>query len=141
MSRLLTLDNVSIRFGGLKAVSDFTFHIDDRELVGLIGPNGAGKTTCFNLITGVYAPTAGRILMGGRRIDGLSPDQINRAGIARTFQNIRLFRNLTVIDNVAVAFTRSAERGLLSTILRTPKFTRHYEQVEAQAMELLTTLG
>src|SRR3954469_10952309 len=115
-------------FGGLRAVTDFSLEVNLGELVGLIGPNGAGKTTAFNVITGVYPPTDGKVEMGGRRIDGLSPVQINRAGIARTFQNIRLFQNLTVLDNVIVGFNRSAEHGLLGTILRTPKFARERAQ-------------
>ena len=111
------------------------------ELVGLIGPNGAGKTTAFNLITGVYTPSAGEVRLDGRRIDRRTPAQINRAGIARTFQNIRLFQSLTVLDNVAVAFSRSKEHGLLRTVLRTPRFFRERYRSEAEATDLLTTLG
>src|SRR5205807_10432848 len=107
------------------------------EMIGLIGPNGAGKTTAFNLITGVYTPTAGRIFLDGKRIDGLPPMRISRAGIGRTFQNIRLFQNLTVLDNVGVAFDRSAEHGLLGTVLRTPRFARQRRESEGRAMELL----
>jgi branched-chain amino acid transport system ATP-binding protein len=109
-------------------------------LIGLIGPNGAGKTTCFNLVTGVYPPTAGDIRLGGRKIAGLNPVRINRAGIARTFQNIRLFQNLTVLDNVVVGLNRSAEHGLLSTILRTPKSTRAHRAADDRALDLLATL-
>jgi branched-chain amino acid transport system ATP-binding protein len=137
----LRIEHLGRTFGGLDALIDFSLTLCRGELVGLIGPNGAGKTTCFNLITGVYAPTSGHILLGGQRIDGWPPAAINRAGIARTFQNIRLFQNLTVLDNVAVAFDRSAERGLLGTILRTPKFERRRTAAEHQALELLATLG
>jgi branched-chain amino acid transport system ATP-binding protein len=138
--KLLVVDRVSRNFGGLAAVTDFSLHLDPGELVGLIGPNGAGKTTCFNLVTGVYCPTNGQIRMAGRRIDGLPPVKINHAGIARTFQNIRLFQNLTVLDNVLVGFNRSAEHGLLRTVLRTPKFARERAAAESRGMGLLRTL-
>jgi branched-chain amino acid transport system ATP-binding protein len=137
----LRAEHLSRTFGGLTAVCDFNIRVAPGELQGLIGPNGAGKTTCFNLITGVYPPTAGRILLGGQRIDGRPPAAINRAGIARTFQNIRLFSNLSVLDNVAVAFDRSAEKGMAGTILRTPGFARRRSEIEAAAIELLATMG
>jgi branched-chain amino acid transport system ATP-binding protein len=137
----LDVQRVTRAFGGLTAVSDFSLRVAVGELVGLIGPNGAGKTTCFNLITGVYPPTAGEVRLGERRIDGLNPVAINRAGIARTFQNIRLFQNLTVLDNVVVGFGRAAEHGLLRTILRTPRFVREQRDAEARGMDLLHTLG
>ena len=137
----LAVRGVSKRFGGLCAVSDFSLDLSVGDLVGLIGPNGAGKTTAFNVITGVYAPSEGEIRLGGRRIDGRTPVQINRAGIARTFQNIRLFQNLSVLDNVTVAFNQSAEHGLLGTILRTPKFLRERDKADAEGMELLATMG
>ena len=137
----LRIEHVTRRFGGLLAVDDFSLALRTGELKALIGPNGAGKTTCFNLITGVYPPTSGHILLSGRRIDGQPPAGINRAGIARTFQNIRLFQNLTVLDNAAVAYDRSAEKGLLGTVLRTPGFSRHRADTEQRAMGLLATLG
>jgi branched-chain amino acid transport system ATP-binding protein len=137
----LDVRGVSRSFGGLVAVSDFSLRVTVGELVGLIGPNGAGKTTAFNLITGVYPPSRGAIHLDARRIDGLNPVAINRAGVARTFQNIRLFQNLTVLDNVVVGFTRSAEHGLLRTILRTPRFAREQRDVEHRGMALLATLG
>jgi branched-chain amino acid transport system ATP-binding protein len=137
----LCADALTRRFGGLTAVSDFNLRLGVGELIGLIGPNGAGKTTVFNLITGVYAPSSGEVRVGGRRVDGTSPVTICRAGVARTFQNIRLFQNLTVLDNVVVGFTRSAEHGLLRTILRTPKFARERAVADGQGMELLATLG
>jgi branched-chain amino acid transport system ATP-binding protein len=138
---LLRAEHLTRTFGGLTAVCDFCLRIAPGELQGLIGPNGAGKTTCFNLITGVYPPSSGQILLGGRRIDGQPPAAINRLGIARTFQNIRLFASLSVLDNVAVAFDRSAEKGLAGTILRTPRFARRRSEIEAEALELLTTMG
>jgi branched-chain amino acid transport system ATP-binding protein len=137
----LTLKSVSRSFGGLVAVSNFSLDLRVGELIGLIGPNGAGKTTAFNLVTGVYWPTTGEILLGNRRIDGLDPVAINHAGVARTFQNIRLFKNLSVLDNVVVGFTRSAEHGLLRTILRTPRCFRERNASEQRGMDLLETLG
>jgi branched-chain amino acid transport system ATP-binding protein len=137
----LVADHLSRSFGGLVAVRDFCLCIHPGELQGLIGPNGAGKTTCFNLITGVYPPTAGQILLGPQRIDGRPLHEINRAGIARTFQNIRLFGELSVLDNVAVAYDRSAARGLLRAALRTPGFARRRAEIECRGMELLATMG
>jgi branched-chain amino acid transport system ATP-binding protein len=136
----LIVDHVSRRFGGLCAVNDFCLTVRTGELVGLIGPNGAGKTTAFNVITGVYTPSSGSVMLNRKRIDGRDPAAINLSGIARTFQNIRLFSNLTVLDNVVVGFTRSAEHGLLSTILRTPKFARERSKEETEGLKLLETL-
>ena len=136
----LKVEAISRRFGGLCAVNDFSLTVRTGDLVGLIGPNGAGKTTAFNVVTGVYPPSSGTVTMNDRRIDGHAPAQINQAGIARTFQNIRLFAKLTVLDNVIVAFNRSAEHGLVSTILRTPKFSRERTKAEIDGLELLRTL-
>lgn len=138
---LLEISNISMRFGGLKALSDFNFTLDRAELAGLIGPNGAGKTTAFNIVTGVYCPSSGAIRLDGKPIDGHSPVAVNHAGIARTFQNIRLFQNLTVLDNVAVGFHRSAEHGFLGTLLRTPKYFRQERMARGGAMELLENFG
>ena len=138
---LLAVDRVGRHFGGLVAVSDFSLRLNPGDLVGLIGPNGAGKTTAFNLITGVYKPSSGEIHMAGRRIDGSPPAKINRSGVARTFQNIRLFQNLSVLDNVVVGFNRPAEQGLFATVLRTPKFSRERAAAEADGEGLLRTLG
>src|SRR5688572_1503127 len=137
---LLEIDNVSLRFGGLKALSSFSFSVDPGELVALIGPNGAGKTTAFNVATSIYKPTSGTITLGGKRIDGRSPVFINHAGLARTFQNIRLFHNLSVLDNVTVGFNRSAEHGLVGTVLRSPGSVRERRTFDADAMQLLSTL-
>src|SRR3954469_16432728 len=124
----LVIDRVSRRFGGLTAVSDFSLSVRTGELVGLIGPNGAGKTTAFNVITGVYKPSEGQIVLDGRRIDGHPVQSINRAGIARTFQNIRLFGSLSVLDNVTVGFSRSGGLGLTKTLLRLPPFYAEHER-------------
>ena len=137
MAELLKAENVSEVFGGLKAVSDFNFHINQGELVGLIGPNGAGKTTAFNLFTGVYQPTAGAISFAGKSIVGLKPYEITQRGIARTFQNIRLFSELTVLENVKIAFHFHVKYGLLESVLRVGRYFREEEQIEAESLKLL----
>ena len=141
MSALLQVNSISLSFGGLKAVSNFSLSLNKGDLQGLIGPNGAGKTTCFNLLTGVYAPHQGEILLEGKRLNGLRPHQITRRGMARTFQNIRLFGNLTVLDNVMVASQTQVHHGLFSTVLRTAKHRREERELRAHAMELLDTFG
>ncbi|HWE96024.1 MAG TPA: ABC transporter ATP-binding protein [Tepidisphaeraceae bacterium] len=137
----LLVENISRSFGGLTALKDFSFTVRPGELVALIGPNGAGKTTAFNVVTGVYPPTAGEIRLAGRRIDGLPPADLCHAGIARTFQNIRLFPTLSVLENVSVAIRRPAGQGLFRTILQTPGFLRAQARTEQEAIELLGTLG
>ena len=138
---LLEIRDVTLRFGGLCALSRFNFDLDPGELVGLIGPNGAGKTTAFNVVTGVYAPTSGRLLLEDRPIGGLPSFRINRRGIARTFQNIRLFSAMTVLDNVLVGLNSSVTHGFWGTLLRSPHHLREERQHEAEAMQLLATLG
>lgn len=119
---VLETRRLGISFGGLHAVQDFNLSIYPGELVGLIGPNGAGKTTVFNLLTGVYVPTEGTVLLDGVPLNGKKVHQFVAAGIARTFQNIRLFDDMTVIENVKVAFTKDIHYGLLDSLLRTPKY-------------------
>ena len=136
--RLLDLDNVSIVFGGLGAVSNLSMHIDEHELIGLIGPNGAGKTTAFNLITGVYVPTEGDITFNGVRINGKKSYQVTQLGMARTFQNIRLFSELPVIDNVKIAYHMHIGYNLPEAIFRTRKYVQEENEVTKKAMELLT---
>ena len=138
---LLEVHSVSVQFGGLRAVNDFNFSLNTGELVGLIGPNGAGKTTAFNVVTGVYRPTSGHITLENQSIAGLPPHKINRRGVARTFQNIRLFGGLTVLENVLVGFTQSVTHGFLGTVLRTPKHQREDNAHDAEALDLLATLG
>ncbi len=137
MSAGLELQDVSIQFGGLKAVSDLDFSVAPGELVGLIGPNGAGKTTIFNLITGVYTPTAGSIRFEGEPVSGRKPHQITRMGIARTFQNIRLFPSLSVYDNVRAATMMHLRHGIIHSLTRGPAFREEEEEIEACAIELL----
>ena len=134
---LLELKACTIRFGGLTAVSSLDLKIHEHELVGLIGPNGAGKTTVFNLITGVYSPTEGTIELGGNSIAGKKPYQITGKGIARTFQNIRLFPSLSVFDNVRVAFHLHLKTGITSTLGRSPGFFREEKDIGTQVMEML----
>jgi branched-chain amino acid transport system ATP-binding protein len=138
---LLELDHVTMQFGGLKAVSDLTLQVGRGELVGLIGPNGAGKTTVFNLITGVYAPTVGRILFEGRPIQGLRPHAIAERGITRTFQNIRLFASRCCRDNVCIAAHQHARAGILDAVLRTSRFERDERAMMKAADELLEVMG
>jgi len=134
---LMEIKNLHKSFGGLSAVLNFNFNLENNELVGLIGPNGAGKTTVFNLITGVYKPDKGNIDFEDRSLVGLHPYDICKRGIARTFQNIRLFRDLTVLDNVRIAFHKDVQYGFLSAIFRTPGFFRGEAEMEAKAREFL----
>jgi branched-chain amino acid transport system ATP-binding protein len=126
---LLSVQNICMTFGGLKAVDNFCLNINENELVGLIGPNGAGKTTIFNMLTGVYTPTSGQIFLNGEKVCGLKPYKISQKGMARTFQNIRLFKQLTVLENVLVAAHQHVNYNILQALLRTPKFLK--EQKEA----------
>ena len=128
-SELLCTKELCINFGGLKAVENFCIDVRQGEIVGLIGPNGAGKTTCFNMITGVYKPTSGSVTLGGERIDGKATPTINRMGIARTFQNIRLFRELSVLDNVRIALHAEVKYGLWAGIFRTGQYHRDEDKL------------
>ena len=134
---MLDVKDLSIEFGGLKADSDFNLSIEDKQVVGLIGPNGAGKTTVFNMLTGVYAPTNGTIIYLGENIEGLKPYDITQKKICRTFQNIRLFSSLSVIDNVKISFNFRIKYNLLDSILRTPKFKKEEAEIEKKSLELL----
>ena len=134
---MLDVKNLSISFGGLKAVDDFSITIEKGQFYGLIGPNGAGKTTIFNLLTGVYKPDGGRILLDGKDITGHKAIQINQAGIARTFQNIRLFKELSVLDNVKVGLHNHHKYSTLSGILRLPSYYKVEKEMDERAMELL----
>ncbi|MEO0102735.1 MAG: ABC transporter ATP-binding protein [candidate division WOR-3 bacterium] len=134
---LLEVYNLGKNFGGLKAVSSFNLHLKEGEFVGLIGPNGAGKTTVFNLLTGIYKPTSGKIFFGGEEITGLATHQITKRGIARTFQNIRLFSEMTVLDNIRTAYHIHIRYNPLSAAFRTKAFKKE----EAEALEYLTTFA
>ena len=134
---VLTAQNLGISFQGLKAVSGFNIEIFPHELIGLIGPNGAGKTTVFNLLTGVYKPTEGEFFLNGEKMLNKSPHQMAKAGVARTFQNIRLFKNMTVLDNVKVAFNQSMKYSMFSGIFRLPSYWREEESIDKKAREIL----
>ncbi len=141
MKPLLELQNVTVQFGGLKAVSDVTFNVCERELVGLIGPNGAGKTTIFNVITGVYAPTKGTVKFEGKSVAGKRPYLITAQGIARTFQNIRLFASMTVFDNVRCACNMHLNHGISHALWRGSKVAEEERDIKARVMELLEIFG
>lgn len=135
---LLDVRQVSRTFGGLKALTDVSIHMKSGELIGLIGPNGAGKTTLFNLLTGVYEPSEGMISLSGEPIGGLKPYRINHKGAARTFQNIRLFGEMTVEDNVKIAYHQHAKHSLFSSMVRLPSFFKGEAEITEKARELLT---
>ncbi len=137
MAALLELKQCTVQFGGLTAVSKFDLQIGENDLIGLIGPNGAGKTTIFNIITGVYKPTSGSITFEGKPIAGLKPNVIATRGIARTFQNIRLFPTLTVFDNVRAAFNIRLKHRLAHALMRIPAFYREENEVAQQVRNLL----
>lgn len=137
-SPILETRYLGIDFGGLSAVDEFNIVVGRTEISGLIGPNGAGKTTIFNLLTKVYQPTRGTILLDGKDTHGMNTMQINKAGIARTFQNIRLFSNLTVLDNVKIGMHNQIPYGVLSSILRLPSYWKSEKQANEKALELLS---
>lgn len=137
MAVLLEIKNLGISFGGLRAVDDFELSVKKGQLYGLIGPNGAGKTTVFNLLTGVYKPSEGIITLDGFNITGLKTIEINKAGIARTFQNIRLFKDLTVLDNVKAGLHNHYKYSTIEGILRLPKYFKTEAAMNERAMELL----
>jgi branched-chain amino acid transport system ATP-binding protein len=141
MARLLELEEVSKAFGGLHVISELDVHVDENEIVSVIGPNGAGKTTLFNLITGVYRPDAGDIRFEGRSIVGLPPYRITHRGIARTFQNLRLFLNMTVKENVMAAAYGHTRAGVVRSVLRTPGMRREEKEINALAEERLSFFG
>ena len=134
---LLAVKDVSIQFGGLKVIEKLNLSLDKGELIGLIGPNGAGKTTAFNLISGIYTPNSGDVLLNGERLNGLKAHQIARKGIVRTFQNIRLFQNLSVLDNVLVSMHGACRYGLADAFLTTPKLGRVEAEFRSRAIDLL----
>lgn len=134
---MLEVRNLSIQFGGLHAVDGLNMKVQKGELYGLIGPNGAGKTTVFNMLTGVYKPTSGAILLNGSNITGKSPVEINKSGVARTFQNIRLFKAMSVLDNVKVGMQNQTKYTTIEGILRLPRYFREEKQMNEKAVELL----
>ena len=141
MARILELKGVSKAFGGLEVISDLDLHVDEHEIVSVIGPNGAGKTTLLNLVTGVYAPDDGDILFEGESIVGVAPNRITRRGIARTFQTLRLFLNMTVKENVMTAAYGHTRAGVVRSVLRTPGMRREEREIAALAEERLPFFG
>lgn len=141
MESMLSVTRLGISFGGLKAVDDFSMEIKKGQLYGLIGPNGAGKTTVFNLLTGVYKPNQGIVKLDGVDITGKKTIDINKAGIARTFQNIRLFKKMTVLDNVKVALHNHYHYSTIEAILRLPRYFKVEKEMNEKAMELLSVFG
>ena len=137
---VLEARNLGITFGGLKAVDNFCLKIGKSELVGLIGPNGAGKTTIFNMLTGVYQPTEGSFYLNGERMNGKKTHQVVEAGIARTFQNIRLFKKMTVVENVKATMNMHMHYGLLASFFRLPSYFREEEEIDQKARELLAVV-
>lgn len=134
---ILKTDKATIKFGGLTAVNELTMEVSQGEIYGLIGPNGAGKTTIFNLLTGVYVPTSGDIRIGGTRVNGLKPYQISRLGVSRTFQNIRLFPSMSVLENVITACHRHAKQNLMDAVFRLPRYFKDEKEHRDFALELL----
>ena len=141
MAKLLELTGISKRFGGLSVMENLDLHVDEGEIVSVIGPNGAGKTTLFNLVTGVYRPDDGEILFEGKSLLGLEPHQITGRGVARTFQTLRLFLNLTVKENVMAAAYSHTHAGVARSILRTPGMRREEKEIERLAEERLSFFG
>ncbi len=138
---ILDIRELGIQFGGLRAVNNFDLTLNPHDLQGLIGPNGAGKTTVFNMITGVYVPTNGKIFLKGKEITGLEPHEINHMGVARTFQNVRLFPSLTVLDNVRIAYHTHAGYSMGDAILRSPKFTHKERELTEKAQDFLAVFN
>ena len=138
---LLDVKEMTQYFGGLCAVSEFTVALDQGQMAALIGPNGAGKTTVFNLVSGFYKPTRGEIIFDGQSIKGLKPHQVTSRGIARTFQNIRLWFEMTVLDNIRIAQHHALGYGLFDCFLRTPRYMQRERDIEDHAMEVLSRLG
>jgi len=138
---LLRVEDLTIRFGGLIAVNKFCFDVRPGELIGLIGPNGAGKTTCFNMLTGVYVPTSGQIVFDGLPIHGVKPHKISARGASRTFQNIRLFKEMTAIENLLVGMHKERGYNLLSALLTLPSYRKRESELRAKAMGILQAVG
>ena len=138
---LLQIRDLTHYFGGLRAVYDYNLDLEQGELVGLIGPNGAGKTTIFNLVTGAYKPTEGEVRLNGDNLVGLRPHQVTAKGVARTFQTIRLWNELTVLDNICIARASRIKYGLLDSILHNQRYRKEERQIKERAMELLAVFG
>ncbi len=141
MTRLLDIQNLSVTFGGLNALNNLDFHVDEGEIVSVIGPNGAGKTTFFNLISGMVEPSSGDIKFEGESIVGLDPNQVTALGIARTFQNVRLFANMTILENVMVSQHCRTKQGVFGALFQTRAFKAEEQAIRARAEEVLGFFG
>ncbi len=138
---ILKIDNVTMRFGGVTAIDKLSFEVQKGQIYGLIGPNGAGKTTIFNNITGNYIPTEGRIIFDGKDITGTKPNKVVDLGIARTFQNIRLFKSMSVLDNILIGYHNHTHYTYLEAILRMPRYWSYEKKIKKQAMEIMEEFG
>ncbi|MBR0598047.1 ABC transporter ATP-binding protein [Sinanaerobacter chloroacetimidivorans] len=138
---LLRTENITMKFGGVVAVSNLNVRLEKNEIIGLIGPNGAGKTTAFNMISGVYKPTSGKVLFGDKDITGMKPSAITKLGVARTFQNIRLFKELSVLENVVIANHLRLQSNWISSVVRTPDYSRKEKSMYDKSMALLEKVG
>lgn len=138
---VLRTDSITMQFGGLTAVKEFSLELNKGEIIALIGPNGAGKTTAFNMITGVYKPTKGNVIFNEKNITGLRPDQITALGVARTFQNIRLFKDLSVLDNVLIANHLRIKSNFMEAILKLPRYKKEEKAMYEKSMNLLEKVG
>ena len=138
---VLELNGLTKKFGGITAVNDVTFHVEEKQIFALIGPNGAGKTTAFNLISGVYVPTSGTVSFCGKTLNKMKPNRIVKEGIARTFQNIRLFGKMTALENVMTGFSCRTEADVFSIILQPGKCRKEHEETEKKALEILDYIG
>lgn len=141
MSHLLEIQDLSVTFGGLHALRDLNFHVDEGEIVGVIGPNGAGKTTFFNMISGMVTPTSGDIRFEGESLLGLDPNQVTQRGIARTFQNVRLFANMTILENVMVSQHCRTKQGVWGSLLNTAGFRKEEQEIREHAEKVLGFFG
>jgi len=141
MSHLLEIQDLSVTFGGLHALRDLNFHVDEGEIVGVIGPNGAGKTTFFNMISGMVTPTSGDIRFEGESLLGLDPNQVTQRGIARTFQNVRLFANMTILENVMVSQHCRTKQGVWGSLLNTAGFRKEEKEIREHAEKVLGFFG
>lgn len=139
--RILDIQNLSVTFGGLHALKDLNFHVDEGEIVGVIGPNGAGKTTFFNMISGMVTPSSGDILFEGQSLVGLDPNQVTQRGIARTFQNVRLFANMTIVENVMVSQHCRTKQGVFGSLFNTRAFRKEEKEIRAHAEKVLGFFG
>ena len=141
MGCILEVEHLKMYFGGVRAVDDLTFHVNEHELVGIIGPNGSGKTTVFNGVTGIYQPTGGKVIFDGKDITGQPLRNMVYLGIARTFQNLRIFKAMTVLDNIMIGETKNNHSNLFNAILHTPRYRKYEKEAKQNALEMLELTG